>query len=1360
MALAVITDAEIENCRSAARNGTIYFLANRGGLDAEFPPIAGLEKGRCENRPLLHQKGIPKFPADLSELKKPWNAGRPYLKCTCPGCEKSFTWFDHMIWYIIGNLDRIDPFAPTDKIRMLEFQALLRTTWRKAILAQISVIFMREYMIKIVNLLTQNRRISAEEILEYEDFRCVPFVHKFTAALLPDAEGLLAQTANARRNVEVEDNSLRRCRQMRLGTIKTYLAAELNAFYRLGEQQSAFEACMRYLSKGDSAEVNVTMWQYLAGVDVDGPPISGQQYQDLMASCEELAYQQQEKYQNCNRFCDPQEASICCDSLYLPGFDLTNLVGLPLNGPRTDDTWAIPLNETFGKPLMTRIVIFQGTFSTPLDFHRFPFDTQQLQIEVNVMDLYSYIVKSRLYRGQTDSQQSQANNGNSVGVSGVGKTIQRSDELAGWEVTSMRWSFSENNNEEPSVTNYEEYATSDPWRRVLNVTSELDSSTESNTNLTSCKIQILIKRTFNFNFYTIVFPSMCTVFLALLPLLLSPTEIELRFSSTVTLFLALVALQYTTTSSADLCRRLPLLLLVAVLLLAVVIYHICILGRIPGRKQRRRTTKATGKMEKVQTKRTMSVGAGGSSRQRCSSAEGGRRPYDPTLYSHLPSHEIPLPPSDDDSDDPRSRSSTVPLGSGSPQDWMGSQLYRQPSTPTYTDLLEGRNPVGYDAGLVDLNFGLRSGSGQDVTHTVLVNPASGSNHTAPSVGPWGLPDTRGRGSGQSGDERGLVSRGRGAVGTAGVRASGTRTCGSTTAADAVHRGRDDDDGYAAEVVGREVWDDYRRQSRQSSTSAITRGVAKINVGADDTPGDCDGAGGEDCSAGDGGNDNDEDEDGEMEILADDMAPRNPSVKARKDSGAGDRGETQRGRGHVPRSKRQRVKEANSDHTGDFQPEEVLMVDSQGTSAVARLGFGRDGVSKEQLSAPKKSIAVGAVGASQRTPKAAGVVITEVRVPRQLPAAAGQGQPRQALPLQQVGASGGGKAQSEQKGDATEIDTQTAAADHNNRSGVAEAAKEDGLEERSKLWVDCDSFWGQGPGKPLREAVGECADYFIAIANGDAGAEPPAMLIVPQNDVLRFKIENPAQREPALRRARSVEKLLLRAIHGWIFKSSSRSAGFARAESYISVDIATDVARAVWQGQEWSTALVYHTLAMKMDMPLWFAGVKIVDRPEDDDIAARQEKTVLRVAECWTNALWCGQWADGGRVKQERLSRLADCLRALLSACMWIMRMRGDDGRSHYEACLYSSMVAKPTMIAAGSYIFNWRRDIVDNANLVLDRIGKAHLTLGEYPHYIPEWCDCGLVFGHNAALKNAAEAAKHGWIGSGPAAEEEGDEDG
>ncbi|GBG62124.1 hypothetical protein CBR_g29324 [Chara braunii] len=969
---------------------------------------------------------------------------------------------------------------------------------------------------------------------------------------------------------------------------------------------------------------------------------------------------------------------------------------------------------------------------------------------------------------------------------------------------------------------------------------------------------------------------------------------------------------------ADLYRRLPLLLLVALLLLIVVVIHIYFLGRVPGRKQTHRTPKRSTKMDKLQTKTMMSVGGGGSSRQRCNSAEGGKRPYDPALYSHLPSHEIPLPPSDDDVDDPRS--STVPLGSDSTQDWMGSQVYRHASTPTYTDLLEGRTPAGYDAGLVDLSFGLsfglRSRSGEGLTHTVVVNPASASKHTSPSVRAVGPAASRG-----------FVLPRRVALSTASVAASRTKTvglagCRTTTPGGAIDREGDDDERDTTEVVDRQFWDDERQQLHSTNTASITRGVARISVGAEDEFEDCAGGGGEEIAADDDGDDNDEDDDGEMEIrsvgrkrggstartkmgvtsrkavdcgkkwdnlyqqfksvhkfmgesgkpnfftltpgerrergfdlrmdervysemkamsggdhtihptnfvdtgalggvqlpgtvrgrnesggsdvggggqsddrgstrdssfsggggggagkrknvrqqtfeamadvmkehgalmsmtvdsaskrqcsiltrqcdilereiqvqkdhyekadqanfmiqapqlfafgmhfFVDDMAPRGASGKAKRNSGSGDGGETQKGRGHIPKSKRSRFDHDSSEHSGDLHGEEESMVDAQGADVMKRLGFGRDGVSRDQLAALKQGLVGGVAVSLARTPKSAGIVMTDAHVARQVPPKVGHVAPCQPIPALQAGTLGVEKTPSAQKVDTTARGGRTAAADNTTGSGVAEdsvmvknGVKEDDLEERSKLWIDCDAFWGQGPGKPLREAVGDCTDYFVAIANGDAGAEPPSMLVMSPNDVPRFKIDHPAQCEPALRRVRNVEKVVLRAIYGRIFKSSSRSTSFAPAESYVTVDFATDVAQAVWQALEWSKvvspALVYHTLVMKMDVPLWFVGVKFVDRPEDDDMAARQEATVLRLADCWTNAVWCGQWADGGRVKQDRLTRLADCLRVLLSACMWIMRMGGDDDRSHYEASFYASMVAKPTLIVAGSCIVN------------------------------------------------------------------------
>ncbi|GBG68804.1 hypothetical protein CBR_g3344 [Chara braunii] len=787
---------------------------------------------------------------------------------------------------------------------------------------------------------------------------------------------------------------------------------------------------------------------------------------------------------------------------------------------------------------------------------------------------------------------------------------------------------------------------------------------------------------------------------------------------------------------------------------------------------------------------------------------------------------------------------------------MGSQVYKHASTPTYTDLLEGRTPAGYDTGLVDLSFGMRSGSGEGLTHTVVVNPTSASKHTSPFVRAVGPADSRG-----------FISPRRVALSTASVAASRTKTaglagCRTTTPGGAIDGEGDNDERDATEVIGRKFWDDLRQRLRSTNTASITRGVARISVGAEDEFEDCDGGGGEEIAADDGGDDNNEDDDGEMEIRpvgrkrggstartkVRESRKGGKGKKCGEESSAGDGTKSRdfwtvehmialirakrdqdshlAGLGHnYGRMKtktwkwedvEQRLVQMgvtsrkavdcgkkwdilyHSEHSGDLHGEEESMVDAQGADVMKRLGFGRDGVSREQLAALKQGLVGGVAVSLARTPKAAGIVMTDARVARQVLPKVGQVAPRQPIPALQAGTSGVEKTPSAQKVDTTAGGGRTAAADNTTGRGVAGGAeegrvddvrcddgrkdargggdddddrpvsamvkkgvKEDDLEERSKLWIDCDAFWGQGPGKPLREVVGDCTDYFVAIANGDAGVEQPSMLVMPPNDVPRFKIDDPAQREPALRRARNVEKVVLHAIHGWIFKSSSRSTGFARAESYVTVDFATDVVRAVWQALEWSKvvspALVYYTLAMKMDVPLWFTGVKIVDRPEDDDMAARQEATVLRLADCWTDAVWCGQWADDGRVKQDRLTRLADCLRVLLSACMWIMRMGGDDDRSHYEASFYASMVAKPTLIAAGSYIFNWRRHIVDTANLVLDRLGKVHLTLEDYPHCIPEWADCGLVFGHNAALKNVVEAAKHGWIGSGPPADDDGD---
>ncbi|GBG82399.1 hypothetical protein CBR_g34775 [Chara braunii] len=82
-------------------------------------------------------------------------------------------------------------------------------------------------------------------------------------------------------------------------------------------------------------------------------------------------------------------------------------------------------------------------------------------------------------------------------------------------------------------------------------------------------------------------------------------------------------------------------------------------------------------------------------------------------------------------------------------------------------------------------------------------------------------------------------------------------------------------------------------------------------------------------------------------------------------------------------------------------------------------------------------------------------------------------------------------------------------------------------------------------------------------------------------------------------------------------------------------------------------------------------------------------------------------------------------------------MGGQDARSKYEALYYSQLVAKPTLLAAGSQAFNWRRHIVDSADAVLYRLGKLALKLGTFPNYIPEWPACGISFNYNAGLDAA-----------------------
>ncbi|GBG74165.1 hypothetical protein CBR_g17878 [Chara braunii] len=176
-------------------------------------------------------------------------------------------------------------------------------------------------------------------------------------------------------------------------------------------------------------------------------------------------------------------------------------------------------------------------------------------------------------------------------------------------------------------------------------------------------------------------------------------------------------------------------------------------------------------------------------------------------------------------------------------------------------------------------------------------------------------------------------------------------------------------------------------------------------------------------------------------------------------------------------------------------------------------------------------------------------------------------------------------------------------------------------------------------------------------------------------------------------------------------------------------------------------VVYHMLALKMEVPLWYVGVYIHDRPEDDDMDALQESMVLCLASCFQDALRGGQWSEKWKMSLSRLNRIGDAFRLLLAANMWIMRMGGDNARSHYEASYYSQLVTKLTQMAVGAQTFNWRRHIVDSTNVVLYRLGKPPTQ--ERPTYIPEWAACGISFNCNAGLADPGVEARMDWLGTG-----------
>ncbi|GBG82991.1 hypothetical protein CBR_g36520 [Chara braunii] len=275
---------------------------------------------------------------------------------------------------------------------------------------------------------------------------------------------------------------------------------------------------------------------------------------------------------------------------------------------------------------------------------------------------------------------------------------------------------------------------------------------------------------------------------------------------------------------------------------------------------------------------------------------------------------------------------------------------------------------------------------------------------------------------------------------------------------------------------------------------------------------------------------------------------------------------------------------------------------------------------------------------------------------------------------------------------------------------------EGIEVASKLWVDGLRFWNETKGIAIVRLIMEACGYLVVVARG---VPPPVIrrsIVLPHTSIPQQKLADESELNAVKERAMKVQGIALRVIHDWVFKSASRPRGYHTAYQYALNHVATDIAHAMWMGEDWqicvSPMVVHFTLEMDMKLPLWFIGADVEDKHEDADLVAYQEASIQRLVGAFTSAVSLVEAMDGGRVSYERLKTIADAMRIMLAATMWLMRMVGDDHRAHYDAWVFVQLTTKPTLVASMHRAFDARRHIVQAATIITDKCGETPHDIG------------------------------------------------
>ncbi|GBG83245.1 hypothetical protein CBR_g36860 [Chara braunii] len=195
--LASITEAEMDFCLEKALNEDTELIKGPYpfGPDAmDLPSVGQFDRSKCSvsgSQLQIRSFCAARSPDVISELKRIWNVGRPFLKCRCieegkEDCKTTITWFDHILWYLLANIDFLYSAAPSLRARIRVLRNLLKKKWRAPVLASIVFSHMRRIMAQMAENVISNPCRRQGTIHDVPAIMARKFPRKMAVLILPD----------------------------------------------------------------------------------------------------------------------------------------------------------------------------------------------------------------------------------------------------------------------------------------------------------------------------------------------------------------------------------------------------------------------------------------------------------------------------------------------------------------------------------------------------------------------------------------------------------------------------------------------------------------------------------------------------------------------------------------------------------------------------------------------------------------------------------------------------------------------------------------------------------------------------------------------------------------------------------------------------------------------------------------------------------------------------------------------------------------------------------------------------------------------------------------------------------------------